>query len=159
MAKVILLCGKIDCGKTTYAYRLIKDSRAVLLSIDEIKLALYGQDAGEKHDEYTARVEQYLLDKSLQLVEADIDVVLDWGFWGKASRDAVKTFYEQHGIQVQLHYLAIDDETVKKRMEKRNRAVKAGKEQAYFVDEGLAKKCLSLFEEPVENEIDVLIKE
>lgn len=102
---------------------------------------------------------QYLLDKSLQLVEADIDVVLDWGFWGKASRDAVKTFYEQHGIQVQLHYLAIDDETVKKRMEKRNRAVKAGKEQAYFVDEGLAKKCLSLFEEPVENEIDVLIKE
>lgn len=56
MAKVILLCGKIDCGKTTYAYRLIKDSCAVLLSIDEIMLALYGQDAGEKHDEYTAPI-------------------------------------------------------------------------------------------------------
>ena len=47
MAKVILTCGKLGCGKTTYAKRLCAERGAVLLSADELMLALFGQDAGE----------------------------------------------------------------------------------------------------------------
>ena len=51
MPKVILICGKICCGKTTYAKKLVKEQNTVLLSCDEITLALFGQYIGEKHDE------------------------------------------------------------------------------------------------------------
>ena len=48
MGKVILICGKICGGKTTYAKSLIKANSAVLLSTDEITVALYGPDAGDE---------------------------------------------------------------------------------------------------------------
>jgi predicted kinase len=50
-AKVILICGKICSGKTTYTKKLIEENKAVLLSCDEITFALFGQYIGEKHDE------------------------------------------------------------------------------------------------------------
>ena len=36
MAKVYLICGKLCCGKTTYAQKLCKENKAILLSVDEI---------------------------------------------------------------------------------------------------------------------------
>ena len=58
VADVILLCGKIGCGKTTYAQKLCWTHKAVNLSVDEIMLEVFGQDAGEKHDAYTAAIKQ-----------------------------------------------------------------------------------------------------
>ena len=52
MAKVILLCGKLCCGKTTYAEHLRAQNKAVLLSIDEVMLTIFGQYTGDRHDEY-----------------------------------------------------------------------------------------------------------
>ena len=42
MGKAILICGKICSGKSTYAARLKKETNAVLLSVDEIMLDLFG---------------------------------------------------------------------------------------------------------------------
>ena len=47
MAKIYLMCGKLCSGKSTRAEQLRREHRAVLLSVDEITLALFGQDAGE----------------------------------------------------------------------------------------------------------------
>ena len=77
MAKVILICGKICSGKSTYAEQLRVQNHAVLLSTDEITLALFGQHCGDKHDEYVERTEKYLLNKSLELIKSNIDVVLE----------------------------------------------------------------------------------
>lgn len=55
MAKVFLICGKICSGKSTYAEYLRTENTAVLLSVDEIMLALFGLYAGNKHDEYTEK--------------------------------------------------------------------------------------------------------
>ena len=52
MAKVIMTCGKICCGKTTYARCLQAAGNAVILSIDEITLSLFPEGAGEMHDTY-----------------------------------------------------------------------------------------------------------
>ena len=60
MPKAFLICGKICCGKTTYAQKLCNENNAVLLSVDEITLALFGQHCGDKHDEYVERTEKYL---------------------------------------------------------------------------------------------------
>ena len=158
MPKVYLICGKICCGKTTYAQKLCNENNAVLLPVDEITLALFGQHCGDKHDEYVERAEKYLLNKSLELIENDIDVVLDWGFWTRKERKSVKEFYKSCGIECELHYIEISDETWKYRLNKRNIAVLADETSAYYVDENLAVKFASIFEIPSKDEIDVIYK-
>ena len=36
MAKVIMTCGRICCGKSTYARKIKAETKAVILSIDEM---------------------------------------------------------------------------------------------------------------------------
>ena len=156
MAKVFMICGKICCGKTTYAKKLCTDHNAVLLSVDEITLALFGQHCGEKHDEYVEKTEKYLFNKSLELIENDISVVLDWGFWTKKERESAKEFYKSRNIECELHYIDISDETWKSRLHKRNNEVFANETSAYYVDDNLAAKFNSIFEAPTEDEIDVV---
>ena len=158
MTKVFLICGKICCGKTTYAQKLCKEKNAVLLSVDEITLALFGQHCGDKHDEYVERTEKYLLNKSLELIENNINVVLDWSFWTKAERKAVKEFYKSRNIECELHCIDISDKTWKSRLHMRNNAVLANETSAYYVDDNLAAKSASIFEVPSEDEFDVIYK-
>ena len=68
MPKVIMTCGKICSGKSTYAQKLRLEYSAVILSVDEITLALFGNEAGEKLDDYVCRAENYLYNKSLEIM-------------------------------------------------------------------------------------------
>ncbi|MCM1299461.1 MAG: ATP-binding protein, partial [[Eubacterium] siraeum] len=155
--KVILICGKSCCGKSTYAEKLRKELGAAVLSVDEIMLAIFGRYVGEKHDEYCENLQKYLFDKSLELIESGVNVILDWGFWQKDERDYAKDFYKLHNANCEFHYLNISSDMWQKRLNKRNKEVEEGKTDAYLVDENLARKFDSLFEPPSENEIDVWI--
>lgn len=157
MTKVIMVCGKICSGKSTYAECLRKDNNAVLLSIDEIMLAIFGQNAGEKHNEYVQNVQRYIFDKTLEILQTNTSVILDCGFWTKAHRDFTKEFCIRHGFPCELHYIDISDELWQERIIKRNSAVSAGKTSAYYVDEGLAEKFTEGFETPTDEEIDIRI--
>ncbi len=153
---VMMTCGMICCGKSTYAKKLQAEHHAVILSIDDITLTLFPEGAGEMHDTYALRAEQYLLHLSMQILHAGVDVILDWGLWTKAVRNRVRQFYAAHGgIKTELHYLRIHPEEWKRRIEKRN----ASDEAAYFVDEGLLNKAAALFEEPSMEEVDVLVEQ
>ena len=157
MPKVIMTCARICSGKTTYANRLRKELGAVVLSVDEITLALFGQDAGEMHDTYVERAEKYLYEKSLDILEIGVDVILDWGFWQKSERQHAREFYASHGIKCEFHYIDLTDDEWNKRLHKRNAAVLAGETSAYYVDEGLAAKFGGMFEKPARDEIEVWI--
>ncbi len=155
MAKVILICGKICSGKSTYAEEIRIQNKAVLLSVDEIMLNVFGQYAGERHDEYVKNLQSYLFDKSLEIVQTGSDVILDCGFWTKEHRDHAKEFYRKRGIPCELHYIDISDEEWRQRLKKRNNAVSAGETDAYYVDETLKEKFEKGFDPPSEDEIDV----
>lgn len=158
MARVYLICGKIGCGKSTYAKRLREERGGVILSVDEIMLAVFGLYAGERHDEYAAKARGYLLEKSLELIGAGVSVILDWGFWTRAGRAEAKAFYESRGIACESHYLDVPDGVWRARIDKRNRAVAAGETTAYLVDEALAGKFAASFEPPAREEIDVWVE-
>ena len=158
MPKVYLICGKISSGKSTYAEQLRIQNNAVLLSTDEITLALFGQHCGDKHDDYVERTQNYLFNKSLELIEVGINVILDWGFWLKEERDYAREFYNSRNIECEFHYIDISDETWKARLKKRNNAILAEETTAYYIDDNLAKKFASIFEEPNEDEIDVIYR-
>ncbi len=157
MPKVVLMCGKICAGKSTYAERLRTELGAAVLSVDEITLALFGQHTGEKHDEYVEKLENYLYRKSIDLLETGINVILDWGFWTRAERDRGREFYGSRGIECELHYIDVSDKAWRERLARRNAAVEAGEVSAYYVDEGLAAKFEGIFEPPDGDEIDVRI--
>lgn len=158
MPKVYLICGKICSGKSTYAEQLRIQNNAVVLSTDEITLALFGQHCGDKHDDYVERTQNYLFNKSLELIEVGINVILDWGFWMKEERDYVREFYNRRNIACEFHYIDISDETWKARLKKRNSEVIAETTSAYYIDDNLAEKFASIFEVPSKDEIDVITR-
>lgn len=157
MAKVFLICGKICCGKSTFAERLQKEKHAALLSVDEIMLALFGPFAGDRHDEYTQKIQHYLFEKSIELIRSGIHVILDWGFWTKKRRDEAKRFYAIRGVECELYYIDISDEVWKERITRRNQSVQNGENAAYPVDSNLLAKFESLFEVPSKDETDVWV--
>lgn len=158
MAKVIMTCGKICSGKSTYSEKLRKENKAVVLSVDEITLALFEQNVGEKHDEYVEKLEKYLFEKSLDIISVGVDVILDWGFWTKAERDYARAFYSQRNIDSEFHYIDVSKKNWHMRLDKRNREISDGKVHAYYVDDNLAEKFNSIFEYPDKAEIDVWVQ-
>lgn len=158
MAKVFMICGKLCSGKSTYAERLRKKHRAVILSVDEIMLTIFGQNAGEKHDDYLKKTQEYLYRKSLDILGRDIRIILDWGFPAKKERDFAKNFYRAKNIPFEFHYIDIHDAEWHNRIEKRNQDVLAGKANAYYVVDELIAKLDSVFEKPDRTEIDVWIQ-
>ena len=154
MSKVIMTCGLVCCGKSTYARKIQAQSNAVILSVDDITLTMFPDGAGDMHDLYVMLAEKYLLELSLQILQTGADVILDWGLWTKNTRNRIRSFYASHNaIQTELHYLRINPEEWNRRISKRN----AAGELAYYVDEGLLEKSRALFEEPSEDEVDVLV--
>lgn len=155
MAKVMLICGKIASGKSVYAERIKREENAIMLSVDELVLSVLGSELGDKHDEITNRVQAYFFEKSVEIIKAGSNVLLDWGFWTKEKRTVARAFYDSRGIACEMHYIDTPDEVWRRNIDLRNCAVLTGETDAYFVDEGLMQKLESLFEVPSKEEIDV----
>ena len=118
-------------------------------------LTVFGEDAGEEHDFYVCRVKKYLFEKSVQLVDSGINVIIDIGLWSKEERKTAREFYGARNISIELHYIDISNEEWQRRIVKRNRENDG---LSYHIDSGLIEKAMRLFEEPDESEVDVLIR-
>lgn len=157
MPKVLIMCGKICSGKSTYAEKLKLENKAVILSVDELTLALFENQAGEKLDFYVEKLKEYFLKKSLDIVEAGADVILDWGFWTKNERDYAREFYDSRNISYQFYYMNVGIDEWKKRILKRNQKIKREQLEAYPIDKGLLSKVEKMFEEPDRKELKDMI--
>ena len=158
MSKVYLVCGKICSGKTTYAKKICAKSNAILLSVDEIMLSLFDQCCGPQlHQEYERRLKGYLFEKSLELLKNGSDVVLDWGFWTTAERNATKEFYRTQGISCELHYVDVDDKTWEQQLNKRNNQIMNKEVKAYHLTLERASEFASMFKKPANNEVDIFV--
>lgn len=156
MTKLIAICGKICSGKSYYSKELKHKEKAVILSCDELTEILFDNNLGEKHDEMSKRIWKYLLKKAEDIIKADTNVILDWGFWSKSDRKYINEYFNSKGITCEWHYINIDDVSWQKNIEERNKRVLAGIGGSdYYLDEGLMKKLLSKWEEPSKEEIDV----
>ncbi len=157
MAEVILLCGKIAVGKTTYAAYLQKSRNAVVLSCDELMLSLFDSCLGDKHDATVKRCSLYLSGIARQVVAAGVDVVLDFGSWTAAERGAVQAFFSEYNIPVRLYYLFCEESVRLERLRLRNLALQNAEGRVYIIEDDLRKRLDAKFELPSENEADKLI--
>ena len=161
MSKVIMLCGRLCSGKSTYSATLRDELGCVVLSVDELMIALLGRETGAMHDEYVRRAKQYICGKAADIARAGADVVLDQGFWTRAERDSAREFFASRGGDCELRYLRIPKIIAKQnanRIAKRNAEVAAGRSDAYYVDDGLKAKFTAMFEEPTADEADAVIE-
>lgn len=150
--KAILICGKICSGKSTYVNQLQNERPSALLSCDELTLALFDAQLGERHEEITQKAQAYLFQKAVELLRLPVSVILDWGFWTEENRREAEDFFRGRGFVTEWHYIAVSDAAWRRNIEKRNREAPAG---TYFVDPNVAAKCAALFQPPKQEEMDV----
>jgi len=159
MNKIIAICGKICSGKTYYANKLKNNRKAIILSCDEITSMLFDNNLGASHDLMASKIQSYLLKKSLDIIDAECDVILDWGFWSKKDRENIKEYYKNKNILIHIHYLDIDDESWRKNIKERNKKINENIDKLnYFIDEGLINQLNSKWETPTQEEIDFILK-
>lgn len=156
MSRIILICGKICSGKTYYANKIKEKENAIILSTDEVTYDLIDNKQGEEYEDFANRVNNYLRKKSVELAQIGTNVILDWGFWTREDRQEISEYFKTKNINIEWHYIDIDDKTWQENIKERNQKVLEGKGgSSFYVDEGLFNKVLSKFEEPDEKEIDI----
>jgi hypothetical protein len=92
-ARVVRMCGIAGAGKTTYAKEL-EAQGYVRLSIDEEvweRFGRYGVDYDPPmYEKHSAEAEAALQQRLIDLIRAGRDVVVDYSFWERSTRDRYK---------------------------------------------------------------------
>lgn len=150
--KIVLLIGKVACGKTTYARKMEQDEGAMFLSIDELHLDLFGaQPTREQLDSTHAGCRKYQQRLATKLVSNGIDVYLDWGFWDRSGRKAIVEFYNNLGVEVVQYYFDIPLEIRQERNNKRNQE---SDQHSFKIEDKDVAFFDGFFEQPEPNECD-----
>lgn len=116
-ARLLLTCGLPGAGKTTLAKRLANERHAIRLSKDEWLWALGSTPWDEATGE---RVERELWRHAQEVLRLGLSVVLDFGLWARAERDALRIAARDLGVGVELHYLDLPIEELWRRIDLRN---------------------------------------
>ena len=159
MGKVILVCGKICSGKSFYSKKLKKELNAVIISPDEATYELIDNVQGEFYNVFSEKLNKYLTKKVGEIAKAGANVIFERGLWSRELRKSMREYYKDNGIECEVHYVCVDDETWKKNIEERNQRVLDGNGGSdFYLDDGLMKKLESKWEEPTEDEYDVIYR-
>lgn len=117
-ARLIIVCGLPGSGKTTRAKLLEERLGAVRLAADDWMEAL----ALDLYDEARrARVEALQWELGRALLRRGVAVVIEWGTWARAERDALRLEARALGAAVELHYLAAPPDVLFDRIQRRGR--------------------------------------
>jgi len=116
--RLAIVSGLPGSGKTTHAKRLEHELGAIRFSADEWMDAL-GMNLWES--EPRARIEKLQWKLARELLALGTNVVVEWGTWARAERDALRTEARALGAAVELHYLDAPAEILLERVRLRNR--------------------------------------
>jgi predicted kinase len=143
-----LLIGLTGSGKTTYSHRL--ESEGVLrLSVDEEVFARNGRYGIDYPDhEYPERerpVVHEIRQRLVEAIRAGRSVVLDYGLWRRAEREAYKKMIEDAGGRWRLIYLKVEQVELLRRLGERNQREDAN---ALTVTPEMLDEFYARFDEP-----------
>ncbi len=121
MPTVHLIHGYIGAGKTTFAKKLAEEVNGVRFNPDEWMVRLYGEDPpANQFAERLERVFALLDDQWVRVVRCGVDVVLDYGFWTRGSRDEARQRAALAGVPSRLYALQCSETSARARCRQRN---------------------------------------
>ncbi len=121
MTNLHLIYGFTGAGKTTFARKLETEISAIRFTHDEWMVKLYGHNPEEeKFSDYYNRISDLIWNLTMQLLPLNQDVILDFGFWSRKSRDDARNKAEIANAEVKLYFVTCSEEVMRKRVAKRN---------------------------------------
>lgn len=109
MAEIVLCCGKVSSGKSTFARRLATARGHFLLSVDEWMRHFYGEPPErEVFDRQLGLCCEMIYRMAERLLTRGVDVVLDFGFWRRAERMAVRQRFDAAGHRCRVVYFPVE---------------------------------------------------
>jgi len=122
-----LIHGYIGVGKTTFARELERSTDGLRFSTDELVLALFGRPESQAGlDVVYPRVFALVDGLWPKIALAGVDVILDSGFWRRASRDRARSTAASFGVPVKLYNVTCRDEIARDRYRELNRKLEDG---------------------------------
>lgn len=156
MAIAYLIHGFVGVGKTTYATELEQTFPAMRFSIDDWMTALYGQNPPEeKFEDYHERTTGLIWSVAARVLELDRDVILDFGFWSRASRDEARHRIEALGAEAVLYGVACSEDVMRSRVLERTALLPEG---SFYIDERAMESFRERFEPLSADEPHVLVR-
>lgn len=113
---LFLMVGLPGTGKTTAARRIEVGQRALRLTKDEWVSALYGRENPASAQNV---IEGRLVQIGLRALELGINVVIDYGLWGRDERSALRQAAADRGAVVQMRYFELDPAEQRSRLDQR----------------------------------------
>ena len=153
-AVLYALVGLPCAGKTTYAKKLEASTGAVRFTPDEWHTYLFGHDMDDPdHDSRHDRVEALMRGMADALLKNGVSVILDFGFWGKTERDALREYAHGLGAGFEMHYLDTPLDEIFRRIEERN---ESGRDDIFRITRSDMETWLQWWEAPADGEAGLI---
>ena len=114
---LFLMVGLPGTGKTTQARRLEVEENALRLTKDEWVKALYGLANPPSASDV---IEGRLIEIGLRALELGVNVVIDYGLWGRDERSALRQAAADLGAAVEVRYCEVTPSEQRKRLDQRH---------------------------------------
>jgi len=159
VGKVILVCGKMGSGKTTYANKLAGALNAMVIAHDDIMLGLFGGELYENDRKrffrYHGWVDAYTKHITGAAALSGATVIFANGFWSRAERDELRKHYSDMGVDCVLHYIDTTETQRYRNILKRNEDIRNGEPGYILIDD---EDINHFFETPDDDEIDCRVR-
>lgn len=125
MARVHLVVGPVGAGKSTFAFRLCREHKAVPLRLDEWMTTLFRMDrphtgVPEWYADRAERCIAQILKVMRSILQAGTDVVLEIGLIQRRDREILYRSPELLGCEVSIYVLDAPRAVRRERVEQRN---------------------------------------
>jgi predicted kinase len=149
-----LICGLPGSGKTTLAKSIAASTGAIRFSPDEWIKDIWKDKAEAEGNQFRDHIEQLQWKIAKHMLQNSIDVIIEWGTWGRSEREKLRDEAKAVGARVKFYYLNISREMLKERVLKRNQHI--DRHEFYIPQneiEAFLDDCFNSFQIPTADEL------